>query len=90
MQSETLIDEKLVNLELTTIKDYCVQGIIPTDLYDIFSNARGGKDIHAFKAALIEQIRQTLHNKADLSPEMTEVVDIRFSFFNKKMHKYLI
>lgn len=89
MQSETLIDDKLVSLELITIKDYCVQGTLPAELYDNFSNDRVGNDIHAFKAALTEHIRSTLHNEAGLSQELTGVVDIRFSFFNKKMHEYL-
>ena len=53
MLQETLIDEKLVDLNLNTIKDYCVECTIPSGMYDAFSTARGGRDIKAFKEALI-------------------------------------
>jgi len=45
MLTDSLIDEKRVNLQLITIKDYSVQFTIPKGLYEAFSKARGGKDI---------------------------------------------
>ena len=60
-------------------------------MYDAFSTARGGRDIKAFKEALIGQIRSTLHNHRDakLSEDLSGVFDIRFGFFNKEMLYHL-
>ena len=37
--AETNIEEKLVELELTSINDFCVKGELPRDLYSRFSVA---------------------------------------------------
>ena len=60
MYSETFIDDKLMNLELTTLKDYSVQGTISSELFEEFAQRYGTRDIKTFKTALIEHLREEL------------------------------
>lgn len=69
MYSETNIDDKLVEMELTTIKDFTVQGEIPLGCYQSFllnNSATNDEpvDIKAFKEALKNALRDKLHTEA--------------------------
>ena len=70
----------MLEYEITTIKDFSVQGKIPIKLYNNFiqNEVAEGEKNHflAFKTSLIENIRNYLHEKANLSPELTGIVDI--------------
>ena len=85
MYAESKIDEKLVEIEITTIKDFSVQGLISKSAF----NDSGCKDMNSFKQALMQAIRDTLHTKAGLSEAETQIFDINFTFWNKPMHKLL-
>ena len=84
--AEANINAKLFSLDLTSIQDFTVQGKIPEDLHDQFVNINpADSSIKVFKEHLIKLIRSTIEAESGLAPELTEVVDIRFSFFNKVM-----
>ena len=59
--AESSIDEQLVNLELLSIRDFCVQGDVPRQLYDMIRARSGEHDINGLKKYLRKEIRKTLH-----------------------------
>ena len=61
LYGQTFIDEKLINLEFTTLKDFCVQGSISKKLFEAFAESVGTREIKTFKASLIERLRDQLH-----------------------------
>ena len=68
MYAETNINDKLVEMELTTIRDFAVQGEIPLVCYQDFvlNNQTSDEpvDIKAFKEALKVALRDKLHQEA--------------------------
>ena len=75
------INSQLVQHELTTVKDFTIQGKIK-------NGQKYKNDIAGLKRELEESIKDGLQ-KRGMAPEMTEIVDIKFSFYNKAMLKLL-
>ena len=72
IQATTGIDEKKIEVQLVSCKQFTVQGSIPSALYEKFYG-----NLESFQEALFEEIRKILDEKV-----ISDVVDIRYAFNN--------
>lgn len=80
-----------MDLELSTVDDYTAQTLLNPSIYRAFIADRGSDHdrtiapIMGFKQAMISAIRSQLGRAGGLSEENSEIVDIHFGFFNRKL-----
>ena len=93
INAETRIDEKLVEFDLTTVRDFAVQCEVPSRVWSHFIQSCDGREgevqINVFKKALVERLRATLVAEAGMDEADTSVFAMRFAFNNKPMLKLL-
>ena len=85
VQAEALIDERKVGMLNVAVSEFTVQGEIPAQISQKFSN----QSLKELELALIDRLRQVAGSQKGIEESMTEVFDIRFSFYNKDMLELL-